>query len=245
MSESSGDREGGSEPGEVPLVDEAEDETLDELSDFLLSDFINHVDRSVVEGEIAAFAVDENAVRPWKIWRRCREASLPIPTEVLAYLDRVAEALTALSATPPRRVGPALQKALEFQVGPGQGSDFSRYHLAERDFDLACDANNALESTDDDGKKPSQEEVFGRIAGAHEDVKEEMVRRAWRAYFRPGRARKGGGEAPLPVDSRPALYIADVHGTRRESLHKEVHRNALAESLNVTSHPGDRDHPSG
>jgi hypothetical protein len=148
---------------------------------------MDRIDRNLVEGEVDALAADGNPVGYWKLWQRCREADLPIPTEVLAYLDRVAKWLLAFAATPPKRIGPALQKALEFQDGSGRGSDFSRYRETNRDIDLVVDALTAFGTEDGVGKQPSQNGVFAQVGQAR-GVSEETVKRAWRRYCKTERS---------------------------------------------------------
>lgn len=167
--------------GKVPEAesdDQSDDKLIAAISEaWLLSGLLVQIDRNVIEQRLDQVAEDGNPLQYWEMWQRCRRSELPLPAELLSYLDRVAAAMLMLSRTPPARVGSALQKALEMQGGAGAGSDFGRHHRFNRDVDLAADALVAL--TNDPSR--SYEDVFAEVASAR-GVSEETVKRAWQRY---------------------------------------------------------------
>jgi hypothetical protein len=148
------------------------------------SELVRCLERRLIDSEVEDFQADGNPLRAWEVWRRCRQAGLPVPEPVLAYLDGVAEKLLALSGRPPKRVGPAVQNALGLQRQGGRGSEISRYRAPERELALATDAQQLLDRPSAAGTRVSQEDAFARVAEKR-GVSAETVRRAWRTHLRP------------------------------------------------------------
>ena len=139
------------------------------------------------EGYLRMYAESGNLLHLWGALRSCHANGLPLPDEVLAYLDRVARALLRLAERTPKtppRVAPALQRALGFQGGKGSGSEFSDYRKRLNDLAMAIDIHVARYGPQGAGAK----KAAAQIAAAHG----VSVRTVERALELQGGRRRGG-----------------------------------------------------
>jgi hypothetical protein len=158
-----------------------------------LEDFFGRDRREIMERDLEAslelLQAEGNPVLMWAMWWHCRREGLPVPKEVIDYLDKVAVGILALTSSPPGKLAPELQKVLGFQAGVGRGSDISRYSDAERDLEIAANVASLLHSSKVEGKRLSQTKAFALVA---EDwtkrgwkISVETVGRAWRRHRLP------------------------------------------------------------
>ncbi len=180
--ESDQDRDLESDPEIDELIEKIDRESASTYRQArFLANLLRLCDERIIEGGVDAFLTEGNPLRAWQVWLQCRDAGVPAPECILAYIDGVAAALLALAKRPPKRVGPAVQQALGFQAREGRGSDLSRYRETDRAIDLALEVRSVM-APGKDGPV-SVVRACARVA-AQRGVSVEVVRRAWRAHGR-------------------------------------------------------------
>lgn len=83
-----------------------------------------------------AFKDTGNPLALWEAWRLCRKHGLPVPPELLGYLDGVATALLDKKHARGKtgRAGDVAAKALKLNTGKKGGSSFRRHHETDREL---------------------------------------------------------------------------------------------------------------
>ena len=83
-----------------------------------------------------AYKATGNPLALWEAWRLCRKHGLPVPPELLGYLDGVAKALLDKKHARGKtgRAGDISAKALKLNTGKKGGSSFRRHHETDREL---------------------------------------------------------------------------------------------------------------
>lgn len=126
-----------------------------------------------------AYQATGNPLALWEAWRLCREHGLPVPPELLGYLDKVATALLDKKHARGKtgRAGDVAAKALKLNTGKKGGSSFRRHH--ETDRELAA-VRHAIKLIEKGGtKRERMESAAEKFSVSYESVRE------WYYYWRP------------------------------------------------------------
>lgn len=94
-----------------------------------------------------AYRATGNPLALWEAWRLCRKHGLPVPPELLGYLDKVATALldkkharrrNKRAEDTAKRTGDIAAKALKLNTSKKGGSSFfNKHHISDREYGWA------------------------------------------------------------------------------------------------------------
>ena len=173
-----------------------------------------------------------NPIYAWRAFFNARKLDLPIPEDVLTYLDGVAHEITKVANNPPKKAekrNAELAKALGMQKDTtGQGSVFTNYSGTQK-REIAMDAFFEIE------KQGYDDEAFWIVGEKHNNISAATVRRIYKKYYAIWEAKakelvESGKIGPLRPDGT-RFFDFSVFGTEDDFREAEIILTLIKDTL--------------